>query len=270
MKWQTQFSMNNERISERQILKGLIKIDACDIRRCLPIKPLNHPSEKHDGHHSPKYRSHAAMPLDTEVNEPFLTEEAPKISDGETDKQAFNAVEAWKHSDFLCRNYVMNGLHDSLYNVYCAKKTAKELWEALDRKYKTEDAGAKKFVVGRFLDYKMVDFKTVISQVQEIQVILHEIQAEGMNLSETFQVAAIIEKLPPGWKDFKNYLKHKRKEMNLEELIVRLRIEEDNRGFERKGFNPNTAKANVVELRQGHKSKKIAKPKLGPKGGTSE
>ncbi|GJU83143.1 hypothetical protein Tco_1285508 [Tanacetum coccineum] len=36
---------------------------------------------------------------------------------------------------------------------------AKELWESLERKYKTEDAGTKKFVVARFLDYKMVDFK---------------------------------------------------------------------------------------------------------------
>ena len=95
---------------------------------------------------------------------------------------------------------------------------------------------SKKFVVGRFLDFKMMDSRTVISQVQEIQVILHEIQAEGMILSETFQVAAIIKKLPLGWKDFKNYLKHKRKEMNLEELIVRLRIEEDNRGSEKKGL----------------------------------
>ncbi|RVX19809.1 hypothetical protein CK203_005258 [Vitis vinifera] len=60
------------------------------------------------------------------------------------------------------QNYVMNGLADSLYNVYSDKKTAKELWESLDRKYKTEDAGAKKFVVGRFLDYKMVDSKTVV------------------------------------------------------------------------------------------------------------
>lgn len=76
----------------------------------------------------------------------------------------------------------------------------------------------------------MVDSKIVINQVREIQVILHEIHAEWMILSETFQVAAIIEKLPPGWKDFKNYLKHKWKEMNLEELIVRLQIEEDNRG----------------------------------------
>ena len=62
----------------------------------------------------------------------------------------------------------MNGLCDSLYNVYIGKKTTKELWESLDRKYKTEDAGTKKFVVGRFLDFKMVDSKTVISQVQEL------------------------------------------------------------------------------------------------------
>ena len=81
----------------------------------------------------------------------------------------------------------------------------------------------------------MVDSKTVISQVPELQVILHEIHAEGMSLSESFQVAAIIEKLPPSWKDFKNYLKHKRKEMNLEDLIVRLRTEEDNRVFEKRG-----------------------------------
>ena len=89
-----------------------------------------------------------------------------------------------------------------------------------------------------------------------------------MILSETFQVAAIIEKLPLGWKAFKNYLKHKRKEMNLKELIVRLQIEEDNRSSRKRGFNP-VAKANVVEQGQGSKNKK-PKPKLGPKGGVSK
>ena len=53
-----------------------------------------------------------------------------------------------------------------------------------------------------------------------------------MVLSETFQVVAIIEKLPPSWKDFKNYLKYKHKEMRLEDLIIKLRIEEDNCKFE--------------------------------------
>ena len=88
-------------------------------------------------------------------------------------------------------------------------------------------------LLGKLLDYNMVDSKTVLSQVQELQVILHEIHAEGMFVSESFQVAAIIEKLPPSWKYFKIYLKHKRKEMRLEDLIVRLRIEEDNRSSER-------------------------------------
>ena len=59
--------------------------------------------------------------------------------------------------------YVMNVLTDSLYNVYIDKKTAKELWESLDQIYKTEDAEAKKFVLDRILDYKMVDSKIVVS-----------------------------------------------------------------------------------------------------------
>ena len=91
---------------------------------------------------------------------------------------------------------IMNGLANSLYHVYIDNKAAKELWEFLFRKYKTEDARGKKFVVGRFLDYKMMDSKTMASQVPEIQVILHEIHAEGMMFNETFQLVAIIEKFP--------------------------------------------------------------------------
>ncbi|KAF3445878.1 hypothetical protein FNV43_RR11055 [Rhamnella rubrinervis] len=56
----------------------------------------------------------------------------------------------------------------------------------------------------------------------------------GIVVSEAFQVATIIEKLPSTWKDFKNYLKHKRKEMNVKKLINRLRIEEDNKRSEKK------------------------------------
>ena len=62
----------------------------------------------------------------------------------------------------------MNALTNSLYNVYTGKKTAKELWESLDRKYKINNTGAKKFVVGRFLDYKIVYSNTIVSQVQEL------------------------------------------------------------------------------------------------------
>ena len=63
-----------------------------------------------------------------------------------------------------------------------------------------------------------------------------------------FQVAAIIEKLPPLWKDFKNYLKHKRKEMTVEDLIVGLRIKEDNKAAEKRSRGNSTISGvNFVE-----------------------
>ncbi|KAD3336335.1 hypothetical protein E3N88_31854 [Mikania micrantha] len=196
----------------------------------------------------------------------FQTESPPAITDG--DVQSVTALEAWKHSECLCRNYVLNGLVDALYNVHCKITTAKELWESLDKKYRTEDAGTKKFVVARFLDYKMVDTKTVLNQVQELQIILSDIHSEGMTLSETFQVEAMIEKLTPSWVDFKNYLKHKQKEMTVEDLVVRFRIEEDNRlalKITQQQFAP---KANMVEHGQSSRGykKKIDNYKGNGKG----
>ncbi|GJX73502.1 retrovirus-related pol polyprotein from transposon TNT 1-94 [Tanacetum coccineum] len=155
----------------------------------------------------------------------FLNETAPLVEppkEGQpSNAQDVQAVEAWKHSDFLCHKYVLNGLVDSLYNVYCKTTTAKELWESLERKYKTEDAGTKKFVVARFLDYKMVDSKNVITQI-DLQ-------------------------LPPSWVEFKNYLKHKRKKTSVEDLVIRLRIEDDNKLAQKNNYTPDSAKANMVE-----------------------
>ena len=110
----------------------------------------------------------------------FLQEDALALKENETDRQVVAAMEAWKHVDFLCHNYLLNGLNNTLYNVYCDFNTPRELWVSLDKKYKTEDAGLKKFVVGKFLDYKILDSKPVISQVQDLQVILHDIHVEGM------------------------------------------------------------------------------------------
>ena len=163
----------------------------------------------------------------------FTNEVTPVPSAEMPDREKIMIIEAWKQADFLCKGYILSALEDDLYNVYSAMTTSKELWDALEKKYKTEDACLKKFVVAKFLDYKMSDSKTVGSQVQELQLIFHDLIAEDMVVNEAFQVAAMIEKLPPSWNDFKNYLKHKRKEMKLEDLVIRLKIEEDNKTAER-------------------------------------
>ena len=59
--------------------------------------------------------------------ERFLTEDAPKLKEDEHNIQVISAMDAWKPSAFLCRNYIMNALTGFLYNVYSEKKTSNEL-----------------------------------------------------------------------------------------------------------------------------------------------
>ena len=65
--------------------------------------------------------------------------------------------------------------------------------------------------------------------------------------------AYLIEKLPPSWKDFKHYLKHKRKKMSLEDLMPKA-----------KGFSPLDAKTNLLE--RGGPSSKRPRPNQKDKG----
>jgi hypothetical protein len=112
-------------------------------------------------------------------------------------------------NDFVCKNYILNKLNDTSYCMYSLIKNAKTLWKTLNKKYKAKDDTWKKFIVIKFLDFKMVNSRTVMNQVQEFQLILYEIYVEGMSLHESFEVAIIIKKLPSSWNNFKNYVKHK-------------------------------------------------------------
>ncbi|KAL3361588.1 hypothetical protein AABB24_014453 [Solanum stoloniferum] len=82
-------------------------------------------------------------------------------------------------------------------------------------------------------------------------------------IADIVPVAYLVE-LPQLWKDFKNYLKHKRKEMNVEDLMVRLRIEEDNKAAEKRSSdNSVISGVNIIE-EDPSKSKKRKKTS-GPK-----
>ncbi|XP_021751459.1 uncharacterized protein LOC110717129 [Chenopodium quinoa] len=166
-----------------------------------------------------------------------LTVPRPVIPDNaEEDETVYlnSEIETWNETDFTCKNYILNGLSDNLYDYYNMENSAKDLWDALQKKYDTEEAGAKKYAVNRYLKFQMTDEKSVEVQSHELQKIAHEIISEGMALVEQFQIAVIIDKIPPSWKDFKNNLRHKTKEFSLESLITRLRIEEESRKQDQK------------------------------------
>ncbi|GJW52759.1 DNA polymerase zeta catalytic subunit-like protein [Tanacetum coccineum] len=143
------------------------------------------------------------------------------------------AVSQWNHNECNYRNYILNALDDSLYDIYSTFLTAREIWESLEKKYMTQVVGSKKFVVGKFLNFKMNDAKPVVKQVEELQIIFHEMEL---------------------------YLKHLTDDMSFEQLVLKIRVEEDNMTNEKADANSIEPNANMVgesssKSKSNHKNK---------------
>lgn len=50
-------------------------------------------------------------------------------------------IEYGVKNDFLCKNFILNGLFDNLYNYYNYDKYAKKIWNVLQKKYYNEETG---------------------------------------------------------------------------------------------------------------------------------
>ena len=70
------------------------------------------------------------------------------------------------------------------------------MWDLLETKYSTDDVGKKKYICGKFLQFKMVDDKPIMEQVHEYENLVADILAEGMKMCEILQANFLIEKLP--------------------------------------------------------------------------
>ena len=77
--------------------------------------------------------------------------EKPKVSETNPTKEQVNSLTAWTEMDLICKNLILNGLIDELYDYYVTMSTTKEVWDALQEKYDTEEVGSKKFEVSRYL-----------------------------------------------------------------------------------------------------------------------
>ena len=82
-------------------------------------------------------------------------------------------------------------LIDPFYQVYSEISIAKELWRSLDKKYRGEDVVCQKYMVSKSHDFKMVDSKPIMDQVEAFQLICHEIAAEGMSICKTFTTVSL-------------------------------------------------------------------------------
>ncbi|KAK9049048.1 hypothetical protein SSX86_031984, partial [Deinandra increscens subsp. villosa] len=166
--------------------------------------------------------------------------ENPVPKDGkEVDQKTITDLEAQrlnrKEAEDLCLGHIKNSLSDRLYDLYAQVKSPKELWKALELKYKAHEDGTNKYLIAKYLDFQMVDEKSILEQVHELQVLVNKLTSLSIPLPEIFQVGVIIAKLPPSWKDFSKRMMHKSEDYSLDELLKHLRIEEETRNREKRG-----------------------------------
>ncbi|KAM0046470.1 hypothetical protein Hdeb2414_s0009g00316711 [Helianthus debilis subsp. tardiflorus] len=127
-----------------------------------------------------------------------------------------------KDAEDLCLGHIKNSLSDRLYDLYAPVKSARELWKALEDKYKAHEEGTNKYLISKYLDFQMVDDKSILEQVHELQVLVNKLTALSIPLPEIFQVGVIIAKLSPNWKDFSKRMMHKSEDYSLDELLKHL------------------------------------------------
>ncbi|KAK0598626.1 hypothetical protein LWI29_036452 [Acer saccharum] len=97
--------------------------------------------------------------------------------------------------EVMCRGHILNTLSDSLYDLYNTMKSPKEIWNALEYKYKAEKEGADKFLILKYFEFTMVDTKPILDQIHELQILVTKLRELKVEISESFQVGAIITKL---------------------------------------------------------------------------
>ncbi|KAH9609457.1 hypothetical protein KSS87_011542, partial [Heliosperma pusillum] len=75
-----------------------------------------------------------------------LSTPMPEIMGDETLAEIQRKRNKWENDDYICRGHILNGMSDSLFDIYQNFESARDLWNQLGSKYMDEDASSKKFL----------------------------------------------------------------------------------------------------------------------------
>ncbi|XP_026439797.1 uncharacterized protein LOC113338638 [Papaver somniferum] len=171
--------------------------------------------ERFDGNNFTRWKETVLFFLTT-VNMSYIIskdlEPIPKDKEGDDEakkKELKEQRQKRKTDEFLCRGHILNQLVDSVYSAHrTTEGGAKTLWDAVDKKYRIEEASNQKFLISNYIDYKMSDSYSVVTQEHELGILVSKLKDAKINLPEAFQVGVVIEKLPNSWNSYKKKLKH--------------------------------------------------------------
>ena len=167
-----------------------------------------------------------------------------------------------EEDELVCRGHILNSLTYHLYNLYSNLKSPKEIWTALETKYKNEKKGTDKFLAMNYFDFKLSYNQPVMDQIHELQILVSRLRDLDTVVPDSLQIGAILSKLPPSWNEYRKRVLHSPQSFTIEEFQTHLQIESENQLRDAKLFlktnmNPKeTSQVNVVGSNSRNKSGK--------------
>jgi hypothetical protein len=70
--------------------------------------------------------------------------------------------ENFNSNDNLFWGAIISVLVDNLVDTYLQKRTGKDIWDALEAQYGASDAGSELYIMEQFIDYRMVEDRSVV------------------------------------------------------------------------------------------------------------
>ena len=109
-------------------------------------------------------------------------------------KDGSHLLPTWETGNKQVRHVILSTLSNEIFYIYCQFKVAKEIWDAMNKKYILKD---------------------VSSQIHDYHLLINDLAIEDIKLLKPFVAGYLVKTLPESCKDYKNNMKHKMKQMSL-------------------------------------------------------
>ncbi|KAL0381502.1 UNVERIFIED_CONTAM: Retrovirus-related Pol polyprotein from transposon TNT 1-94 [Sesamum angustifolium] len=104
------------------------------------------------------------------------------------------------------RGHLLNYMTNTLFDLFVNHKNARTIWNTLESRYGGDDVRRKKYVVGKWLQFQIVDGKSIMDQVHEYENIVADVLNEDMKMSEIQEKCATEIAQRKRWKNPKEQM----------------------------------------------------------------
>ncbi|GAA0163992.1 hypothetical protein LIER_19732 [Lithospermum erythrorhizon] len=123
---------------------------------------------------------------------------------------------------------MLNTLAQKLYDIYLLLTTAKEVWIALNGKYKHVKIGTDRFLIVKYFEYKFDEKLGLLDQVRYLEILSSCLRAIGVVIPHVIQITAILSKLLTSWKGYRKKMLHSKEVFSYDDFTSSLQIECEN------------------------------------------